>query len=43
MKCDKCGSPMLCEDLGDRKKKYSCPKCGEAKVLDEQGRKLLNE
>lgn len=43
MKCSNCDSQMICEDLGDGKKKYTCQKCGESRIEDKEGRKLLTE
>jgi len=44
MNCQKCKSTrVLTEGQGDGKTKVTCQECGESRILDTQGRRMLTD
>lgn len=43
MNCKSCNKPMLCENIDEKRKRYSCAKCGLSEIVDDRGRKLLTD
>ena len=44
MQCQKCSSNnVLVENVGEGKTKITCQSCGESKVSDQQGRRMLTD